>query len=130
MSLVSNENVAEEANKETVSYEEMYKLAVQNDYLLAAWKNRLDKIGIGWVTKDIEKLLSKVNLSCYDGTFTYYQSLENYSKNNHEIMRAQENMTCEERLTYSVGKLMNMYSSFEFLPQCNNGKCVFGSHKK
>merc|ERR1719319_511608 len=100
----------EEIENERVSYEQLYKLSVQNVKMLAAWKKRKKKTKVSWDIEKLEELVSNLRedpdmpFVCHTGMIQEEQFVES----NMYMYIVSEMMSPTERVKYSVGKLMQM----------------------
>merc|ERR1719319_270868 len=85
--------------KERVSYEQLYTLAVQTEKMLAAWKKRKEKSGIAWDVRVVEGSLGDAEI---------------------EPVQYKEDMTAPERVKYSVKKLMELLENSRQLDNLTN----------
>jgi len=100
----------EENENERVSYEQLYKLSVQNVKMLSAWKKRKEKTKASWDAEKVEELVSNLRedpdmpFVCHTGMIQEAQFVES----NMYMYIVSEMMSPTERVKYSVGKLMQM----------------------
>jgi len=100
----------EEIENERVSYEQLYKLSVQNVKMLAAWKKRKKKTKVSWDIEKLEDLLTNLRED-HDIPAIFHTSViqePEFVDTNQYGYIVPEMMTPTERVKYSVGKLMQM----------------------